>query len=95
MRVLNDNLLVKVEETTGPRTSAGGLYLPETSDAGGQVISGKVIEVGPGRSDTSARVPMSVTAGDTIMFPKFNATKVEKDGVVYYVVPETQVLIVL
>ena len=42
MRVLNDNLLVKVEETTGPRTSAGGLYLPETSDAGGQVISGKV-----------------------------------------------------
>lgn len=94
MRVLNDNLLVRVEERNGP-TMRGSLYVPETTEAGGQVISGKVVEVGPGRADASARVPMSVTAGDTIMFPKFNATKIEKDGVTYYVVPETQVLIVL
>jgi chaperonin GroES len=90
MRVLNDNVMVVVE---GVKTqTASGLYIPETAQDG-QIIFGRVVEVGTGRLlDNGTRVPMSVTQGETVWFPKFNASKIDKDGKTLYIVSETQIL---
>jgi len=90
MRVLNDNVMVLVEGVK--QTTASGLYIPETAQDG-QIIFGKVVEVGDGRLlDNGTRSPMSVKHGETVWFPKFNASKIERDGKTFYVMSEVQIL---
>lgn len=90
MRVLNDNVMVLVE---GVKTqTASGLYIPETAQDG-QILFGSVVEVGAGRLlDNGTRVPVSVTHGETVWFPKFNASKIEREGKTFYVMSEQQIL---
>lgn len=93
MRALNDNVIViaQLEE----RKSASGLYIPDTAQEG-QVIRGTVVEVGPGRLlEGGNRSQMSVAAKDVVMFPKFNASKMEIGGTTYYVLAEQLILAVL
>lgn len=90
MRVLNDNVLVLVEGVK--QTTASGLYIPETAQDG-QIIFGKVVEVGDGRLlDNGSRAQMSVKHGETVWFPKFNASKIEREGKTFYVMSEVQIL---
>jgi chaperonin GroES len=92
MRVLNDNVLVEVPLER--KQTASGLYIPETAQDG-QVIYGTVIKVGLGKMlDNGQRCIPSVTEGDTVYFPKFNATKVDIDGKTVYVVSEQQIVLV-
>jgi len=90
MRVLNDNVMVLVEGVK--QTTASGLYIPETAQDG-QIIFGRVVEVGDGRLlDNGTRAPMSVKHGETVWFPKFNASKIEREGKTFYVMSEVQIL---
>jgi chaperonin GroES len=90
MRVLNDNVLVLVEGVK--QTTASGLYIPETAQDG-QIIFGRVVEVGDGRMlENGTRAPMSVKHGETVWFPKFNASKIDREGKTFYIVSETQIL---
>lgn len=91
MRVLNDNVLVSATND-GPRTTASGLYVPETAQEG-QVVKGTVVSVGTGKLlQDGTRVAVSVNSGETVWFPKFNANKIELGGVVHYVVSEQYIL---
>ena len=90
MRVLNDNVMVLVE--TVKTQTASGLYIPETAQEG-QILFGKVVEVGDGKLlDNGTRAPMSVQKGETVWFPKFNASKIEREGKTFYVLSELQIL---
>jgi chaperonin GroES len=90
MRVLNDNVMVLVEGVK--QQTASGLYIPETAQEG-QILFGKVIEVGDGKIlDSGTRAPMSVQKGETVWFPKFNASKIEREGKTFYVMSEQQIL---
>ena len=92
MRVLNDNVLVEVP--LEKKQTASGLYIPETAQEG-QVIYGTVVKVGTGRLlDNGQRSTLNVVEGDTVYFPKFNATKVDIDGKTLYVVTEQQIVLV-
>lgn len=92
MRVLNDNVLVEVP--TEKKTTASGLYIPETAQEG-QVIYGTVVKVGLGKiMDNGQRLIPNVIEGDTVYFPKFNSTKIEIDGRTLYVVSEQQIVLV-
>lgn len=90
MRMLNDNVMVVVE---GVKTqTASGLYIPDTAQEG-QILFGKVVEVGEGKLlETGERAKMSVNKGETVWFPKFNASKIERDGKTFYVMSELQIL---
>lgn len=90
MRVLNDNVMVLVE---GVKTqTASGLYIPETAQDG-QILFGTVVAVGDGRLlDNGTRSPVSVAQGETVWFPKFNASKIEREGKTFYVMSEQQIL---
>ena len=92
MRVLNDNVLVEVPMEK--KQTASGLYIPETAQEG-QVIYGTVIKVGLCRIlDNGQRTILNVTEGDTVYFPKFNATKIDIEGKTLYVVSEQQIVLV-
>lgn len=90
MRMLNDNVMVVVE---GVKTqTASGLYIPDTVQEG-QILFGKVVEVGDGKLlDNGTRAPMSVKHGETVWFPKFNSSKIEREGKTFYVMSEQQIL---
>ena len=91
MRVLNDNVMVEVPAVNNMR---GSLYVPDTVQEG-QILYGKVVDFGRGRLlDNGTRSEMSVQLHETVWFPKFNASKIEKDGKTFYVMPETQILAV-
>ena len=90
MRMLNDNVMVVVE---GVKTqTASGLYIPDTAQEG-QILFGKVVEVGEGKLlENGSRAKMSVKQGETVLFPKFNASKIDRDGKTFYVLSEVQIL---
>ncbi len=90
MRMLNDNVMVLVE---GVKTqTASGLYIPDAAQEG-QILFGKVVEVGNGKMlEDGSRAKMSVEKGETVWFPKFNASKIERDGKTFYVMSELQIL---
>jgi len=90
MRVLNDNVMVLVEAVK--TQTASGLYIPETAQEG-QILSGTVVELGDGKLlDDGTRANMSVKHGETVWFPKFNASKIERDGKTFYVMSEQFIL---
>lgn len=92
MKVLNDNVLVSFENKQ--QQSRSGLYLPDTPQDG-QVVFGTVLDVGPGRlNPDGTRTPLSVSVGELVWFPKFNASQLEVEGTKYYVVGEPQILLV-
>ena len=89
MRMLNDNVMVEVPTVNNMR---GSLYVPDTVQDG-QILYGNVVEVGEGKLlETGERAKMSVNKGETVWFPKFNASKIEKDGKTFYVMSELQIL---
>jgi chaperonin GroES len=92
MRALNDNVMVEVPTVNNMR---GSLYIPETAQEG-QILYGTVVEIGPGKLlDNGTRAPMFVQKGETVYFPKFNASKMEINGTTYYVLAEQLILAVL
>lgn len=93
MHVLNDNILVEVP--LEKKQTASGLYIPETVQEG-QVIYGTVVKIGQGKLlNNGNRVIPNVKEGDTVYFPKFNATKVDINGKSLYVVSEQQIVLVV
>jgi chaperonin GroES len=89
MRVLNDNVMVEVPTVNNMR---GSLYVPDTVQEG-QILYGTVIEVGNGKLlENGTRSAMSVQKGETVWFPKFNASKIEREGKTFYVMSEQQIL---
>ncbi len=90
MRMLNDNVMVLVEKVQQNPNSL--LYVPDTAQEG-QIVFGKVVEVGQGKLlENGTRSPMSVEKGETVWFPKFNASKIEREGKTFYVMSELQIL---
>ena len=89
MRMLNDNVMVLVEAVSNMR---GSLYVPDTAQEG-QILYGKVVGVGPGKlNDAGTRNAPLVKTGETVWFPKFSASKIERDNKTYYVMAEQFVL---
>ena len=52
---------------------------------------GKILQVGPGKKDQ----PMQCEVGDVVAYPKNMARKVEVDGNDYYVIRETELLMII
>ena len=92
VKPLDDRLLVKrlkAEEKT-----AGGIVLPEKAKEKSK--QGEVIAVGRGRLlKDGKRVPISVSAGDRILFTSYAGTEVKVDGEEYLLMKEDDVLAII
>jgi chaperonin GroES len=92
IKPLNDRVLVvRVEEE---QKTAGGIIIPDTAKEKPQ--EGEVIGVGPGKiGDDGKRTPLTVKAGDKILFSKYAGTEIKIDGVEQIFIKEDDILGVL
>ena len=92
IRPLHDRVLVKRKAEV--ERTAGGLYIPETAKE--RPVEADVIAVGNGKllEDGTLR-PLTVKAGDTVLFSKYGGTEVKLDGVEYMIMREDDLLAVI
>ena len=90
LKPLGDRLIVRAIEEE--ETTASGLVLPDTAKEKPQ--RGEVLAVGDGRFDDegSKRIPLDVTAGDTVLYSKYGGTEIIFDGEDLLVLRESDVL---
>lgn len=86
---LHDRVLVRRIE--GEAKTAGGLFIPDNAKEKPQ--EGQIVAVGEGaRTDAGALIPMSVKAGDKILFGKWSGTEVKLDGEELIIMKESDIL---
>ena len=90
---LNNYVLIqRIEEEN---KTAGGISIPDTARE--KPSRGRVVAVGDGAFEGSARVPMTVKEGDTVLCAKWaaSANDVKIDGADYVLVKESDILGIL
>ena len=86
---LHDRVLVKRIESD--EKTAGGLIIPDSAKEKPQ--EGEIIAVGEGaRKDSGELIPMSVKAGDRVLFGKWSGTEVKLEGEDLLIMKESDVL---
>lgn len=89
IRPLQDRVLVeRIEEE---QKTKGGIIIPDSAKEKPQ--EGKVVAAGPGRvSDEGKVTPLSVKAGDRILFGKYSGSEIKVDGKDYLIMREDDIL---
>jgi chaperonin GroES len=92
IRPLHDRIIIqRLEEG---EQKVGGIIIPDTAKEKPQ--QGKVIAAGSGKTkDDGKRIPLDVTAGDTILFGKYSGQEIKLDGKEYLIMKEDEVLAVI
>ena len=82
---------VVVQPTSREEQTASGIIIP-TSSKEERPERGTVVAVGPGKwnEDGDGRIPMSVKAGDTVLFSTYQDPR-EIDGEKYYILDESSI----
>ena len=89
IRPLQDRVIV--ERIEGEEKTKGGIIIPDTAKEKPQ--EGKVIAVGKGKVTEEGKVlPLSVKAGDKILFGKYSGTEVKLNGNEYLIMREDDIL---
>ena len=89
IRPLDDRVLIK-PDVAEDRT-ASGIYLPEGAKE--KPITGKVVAVGPGKlADDGTRTPVSVKAGETVVYGKYTGTEVDINDEQHVIAREGELL---
>ena len=87
LKPLGDRVLV--EAAAAEETTAGGIIIPDTAKEKPQ--RGKVIAVGAGKKDE----PMTVKAGDEVLYGKYGGTEITVEGHDYLIMKESDIYAVL
>ena len=92
VRPLHDRIVVqRLEEG---EQKVGGIIIPDSAKEKPQ--QGKVIAAGNGKTtDEGKRLPLDVTAGDTILFGKYSGQEIKLEGVEYIIMREDEVLAII
>ncbi|BAS81222.1 Os02g0781400 [Oryza sativa Japonica Group] len=93
MKPLSDRVLIKVAEAEDK--TPGGLLLTETTKEKPSI--GTVVAVGPGPLDEEGkRIPLSVSAGSTVLYSKYAGSEFKgSDGTSYIVLRVSDLMAVL
>jgi len=85
---------VIVKQSEAEEKTKSGIVLPDSAKE--KPTKGKVIAVGPGKSDDKGRpMELGLRVGDTVYYGKYSGTDVEIDGQKLVILRETDVLGVL
>ena len=87
IRPLHDRVLV--ERVEAEAKTAGGIIIPDTAKEKPQ--RGTVVAAGPGKKDE----PMSVKAGDTVLYGKYSGTEISVEGNDYLIMRESDILAIV
>lgn len=92
LRPLGDKVIVKRLEAE--EKTAGGIMLPDTAKE--KPRRGTVLSVGSGRLlETGKRQPLTVKAGDKVLFSSYAGTEVKVDGEELVIMEESDILAIL
>lgn len=85
---------VVVEPLDQEEKTPSGIYLPDTAKEKPQ--QGKVLAAGAGRiASNGERVPMSVKAGDRVLFASYAGTEVKLNGTKVLIMSESDILAIV
>lgn len=91
---LDDRVLVQ-RSGVSDRTP-GGLYIPDTVQAGDRPKQGRVVAVGRGHRDKKGRLrPLDVRLGDLVMFAEFGGADVKLFGEDLLCIRENEIIAVV
>ncbi len=96
LRPLGDRVVVEpLSEHERGKETKGGIFIPETTEKE-RSEQGVVVAVGPGKVGEHGEVlPMSLKAGDKVLFTKYGPDEVKIDGKEYFILSESNVLAVV
>jgi len=84
---LHDRVIVKA--AAAEEKTAGGIIIPDTAKEKPQ--RGIVVAAGPGKKDE----PMTVKAGDTVLYGKYAGTEIQIEGLDYLIMRESDILAIV
>ena len=88
-RPLHDRVVVRRIEAE--EKTAGGIIIPDTAKEKPQ--QGEVVAVGPGATGDDGKVqPLSVKAGDRVLFGKWSGTEVKMNGEELMIMKESDLM---
>ena len=87
IKPLADRVLVQPE--AAEETTASGIIIPDTAKEKPQ--RGKVVAVGTGKKDE----PITVKAGDTVLYGKYSGTEITVDDVEYLIMRESDIFAIV
>lgn len=91
---LGDRIVIQPREKEGEKKLASGIIIPETVDKE-KLLKGDVVAIGPGsRNSAGERMPVEVKLGDTVFFKKPWDEPIKVDGIEYYVLPESDIILI-
>jgi chaperonin GroES len=91
IKPIGDKLLVELIEDDEQKV--GSIIVPDTAKEKPQVA--KVIAAGDGKKDGKELIPMTVKAGDKILFGKYSGTEIKYQGTEYLLLSESDVLAIV
>jgi chaperonin GroES len=92
MRILHDRVLLKIEQPE--EKTSGGIFLAPASTE--SKFEGVVIEAGPGKTTKDGvLVPLTVKAGDKVMYNPKSGSQVKMNGEVFLVTTEDEIYCIL
>lgn len=80
---------VIVEPMEAEQKTTGGIIIPDTAKEKPQ--KGVVVAVGAGKKDE----PMTVKAGDTVLYGKYSGNELSIDGTTYLIMRESDIFAIL
>lgn len=87
IKPLADRVLVQPE--AAEETTSSGIIIPDTAKEKPQ--RGTVVAVGNGKKDE----PLTVKAGDTVLYGKYSGTEITVDGVEYLIMRESDIFAIV
>ncbi|MBN1495266.1 MAG: co-chaperone GroES [Spirochaetes bacterium] len=91
LKPIGDRVIIELLEQEAEKV--GSIYVPDTAKEKPQ--QGKIIAVGPGKRDGKDLIPMTVKAGDTVLFSKYGGMEVKHAGKDYLILSESDVLAIV
>ncbi|WP_461219291.1 co-chaperone GroES [Lapidilactobacillus salsurivasis] len=92
LKPLGDRVIVTVEEPE--EQTVGGIVL--ASNAKEKPQTGKIVAISAGRfTDDGQQVPLTVKAGQTVLFDKYAGSEVKYEGTSYLVLHEKDIMAIV
>ncbi len=93
IKPLSNNVII--EQLREEEKTKGGILLPQSAEKE-RPQQGKVISVGPGRTNNQGKIiPMNVKKGDIVLFSKYSPQEIKVEDKEYLVLKEEDILAII
>jgi len=93
IKPLSNNIIL--EQLKEEEKTKGGILLPQSAEKE-RPQQGKVVAVGPGKTNSQGKViPMSIKKGDIVLFSKYGPHEIKVDNKEYLVLKEEDILAII